>query len=164
MRVGNHRVVTVSYELYNENQNGELLECMDAGYPFIFLFGSGKLLPEFERHLEGLHPGDSFDFVLSPDKAYGSHDPKQIVEVPIENFKIDGELPDDILETGRLINLTAQDGTNHAGKVLKVKRKKVLVDLNHAMVDKTLYFSGVVLDVREATIDEILQGIINPGH
>jgi FKBP-type peptidyl-prolyl cis-trans isomerase SlyD len=163
MRVGRNRVVTVSYELYDNNPKGELLECMDARYPFVFLFGSGKLLHEFENQLEGLLPGDSFEFTLGPEKAYGSHDPKQVVEVPKENFRIDGELQEDLLIAGSLINLTAGDGTNHAGKVLRVKRKMVVVDLNHAMVDKTLFFSGVVLDVRDASIDEIIQGMITSG-
>ena len=92
MRISNHKVVTLSYELFEDNSEGELMERMDSCYPFIFLYGSGKLLPMFERHLEGLNPGDQFEFTLQPANAYGKHDPKQVVDVPIDSFKIDGIL------------------------------------------------------------------------
>ena len=149
-------MVSISYELYHNDAGGELMERMDAFHPFIFLFGTGKLLKHFENQLEGLSPGDPFEFTLTADQAYGHHDPDQVIEVPIDSFRVDGELHQDLLQEGQHITMTSHDGKNHTGKVLRVKRKKVIVDFNHSMVEKTLFFTGMVLEVRDAQFNEIV--------
>ena len=76
MIVEEQNIITLSYELRNGGPQGELLERMDANYPFKFYFGSGRLLPAFEKQLEGLEEGQPFQFTLPPEQGYGPADPR----------------------------------------------------------------------------------------
>lgn len=151
------QIVTITYELRENNVEGELLERMDANYPFIFLFGTGKLLKSFEDQLFGLGEEDAFEFTLSPEQAYGPVLPTDIVSVPIHAFKIDGSIPPNMLVEGNYVALTNDEGRTFNGKILKWNEEEVTVDFNHAMAGKTLHFKGAVLNIRPATIDELVR-------
>ncbi|MEM1124546.1 MAG: hypothetical protein AAGJ18_29175, partial [Bacteroidota bacterium] len=142
--------------------SGTLLERMDARYPFVFLFGTGKLLKRFEDHLYGLKMDDAFEFVLSPDEAYGKKNALNILKLAVEDFKRASNLPDDYIEIGNLVNVTDDGGLRHNGKIIDITPDYIEVDFNHAMVDKHLHFKGVVLAIRPATLDELIKGYYIP--
>lgn len=152
-----HQVVTITYELREDGPQGELLERMDANYPFIFLFGTGKLLKSFEDQLFGLGEEDAFEFVLSPEEAYGAVKSSDILSVPMHAFKIDGEVPPNMLVKGNYIALTTDEGQTFNGRILSWDDTQVRVDFNHAMAGKTLHFKGAVLNIRSATVDELVR-------
>lgn len=157
MIVEEQNVITIAYELREDHAAGELLERMDANYPFKFLFGTGKLLPAFERRLEGLSEGDTFDFVLQPEEAYGPVESGNIIDVPRSAFVIDGEVPPNLIVEGNFISLTDDLGKTHQGEILSFTDENVRVDFNHGMAGKTLHFRGVILDIRPASIDELVR-------
>ncbi len=152
------KVVTIVYELRETNGDGELLERMDSRYPFIALFGTGKLLPSFEENLSGLKEDDSFDFILSVDQAYGASNALNILKINPEDFKRASDVPDDYIKIGNLVNLMDDEGLNHNGKIINITSEFIQVDFNHAMVDKALHFKGSVLSIRRATIEELIKG------
>ena len=154
MIVEEQNIVTIAYDLRNGGPQGELLERMDANYPFTFYFGSGRLLPAFEAHLEGLEEGQPFAFTLSPEQAYGPVDPRNIIDVPRGAFQ---HLGDNILVKGNFVTLTDDRGDSHNGCILSWTEEAVRVDFNHAMAGKTLHFSGAVLHIRSATVDELIR-------
>ena len=153
------KVVTLRYDLHEGGPGGELLERMDVNYPFVFLFGNGNLLPAFEDHLRGLPDRASFAFTLPVEKAYGPHRADQVLSLR-QNLFCDrtGSVPPGMLLPGNQVRLTANDGRDHSGKVVRVDGDNVLVDFNHAMAGKPLYFEGAVLHVRDATGDELARG------
>lgn len=157
MRVEEHYVITISYELREGGPEGELLERMDINYPFHFLFGTGALLPAFEDRLYGLQEGDRFSFRLKPEEAYGPVEKGNILDVPREAFRIEGQEPPNLVMRGNFITLTDDGGESHHGKILRYDDEKVRVDFNHAMAGKELHFQGVVLKVRKATVDELIR-------
>lgn len=157
MIIEEQTVVTISYELRDQDAGGELLERMDVFYPFKFLFGTGKLLPAFEENLRGLAADKTFDFFLTPNEAYGPVEQGNIIDLDRAIFKVDGEeLPNMIVEDN-YVDVVDDLGEAHQGKILSFTDQKVKVDFNHAMAGKTLHFKGVVLDVRKATIDELVR-------
>lgn len=158
LTIQENHIVTLTYELRDTNANGELLERMDARYPFIFLFGNGKLLPAFEEQLRGLGSDDAFEFTLSPEEAYGKSNALNILNIKIENFKRASDIPDHYIEAGNMVNLTDDDGLVLNGKILEVTNHHVKVDFNHSMVDKTLHFKGAVLAIRPASTEELIKG------
>ena len=151
MNVEEQHIVTIAYELRENNAQGTLLERMDPNWPFKFYFGTGKLLPAFEGHLQGLEEGQSFAFTLQPEEAYGPVEEGNIIELPREMFS---NLGDNFLTVGNYVTVTDDLGDEHNGKILSWTADKVKVDFNHEMAGKVLHFSGVVLNVREATVDE----------
>lgn len=157
MRVEEQQVVTLTYELREKDRNGELLERMDANYPFVFLFGTGALLPAFERHLYGRSERDTFEFILSPKEAYGMPEQGNIIDVPRSAFLVDGMEPLHLVVKENLIQLTDDLGDVHHGKILDFNDTVVKVDFNHVMAGKYLHFKGAILHIRKASIDELIR-------
>ena len=157
-RIEEQKIITITYELREGGRDGALLERMDARYPFIFLFGRGKLLKSFEENLRGLKMDDSFDFTLSVEEGYGKTNPLNILKIKLEDFKRSSNTPDDYIRVGNLVKVTDDGGLRHNGKILEIAADYVKIDFNHAMADKSLHFKGNVLHIREATIDELIRG------
>ncbi len=157
IRVEEHHVVTITYELRDGNAAGEMMERMDANYPFTFLFGSGALLPEFEQNLYGLTERDSFEFILKAEDAYGEIEKGNILDIPRSVFQVDGVEPPNLLVKDNFVRLTDDEGNHHNGKILDFNDFKVKVDFNHVMAGKDLHFKGAILNIRKATVDELIR-------
>ena len=158
MIVEEHNIVTLSYELREGGPEGEILEVMNVHYPFKFFCGGDQLLPAFEEQLQGLGEGDAFEFTLPPDLAYGDLDQDQVLDIPRDVFEEEdkGGLENLLIE-GNFIQLTDEEGEQFNGKILSWDNDLVKVDFNHAMAGKTLHFKGVVLNIRKATVDELIR-------
>jgi len=157
LKIEEHHVITLTYELRDGKADGELLERMDARYPFIFLFGNGKLLKSFEDNLYGLSKDDSFEFILKADEAYGRHNALNVLNIEKENFKRASDVPENYIQIDNMVNLTDDEGLSHNGKIIAINEDTIRVDFNHAMVDKDLHFKGAVLAIRKATMEELIK-------
>lgn len=161
MKIEKNIVVALSYTLYKDNENGEVIEVCDASKPLEFIFGSGLLLPKFEENIAGLATGDEFDFALSPKEAYGERTNDAIVEVPLNIFKVNGQLQSDLLYAGNQIPMRDAQGNPLTGTVVRVEEAKdvVIMDFNNPLAGVELYFSGKIESLREATEEEIANGL-----
>ena len=163
MEIAENRVITITYEVRKDGPSGPLLERMDVNYPFKALFGRGKLLPAWEKELMGLRPGDNFRFLLSPEEAYGQATDDSILSIPLAVFRNpEGEIEPGLLGKDQFITLTDSNGKAVNGKILDWDEEKVRVDCNHALAGFSLFFVGTVLNVREASVDELVQGGLSP--
>jgi len=145
MTVKEDHIIAIAYELKENDQSGELLERMDSRYPFIFYFGNGKLLPAFEKHLYGLREDSSFDFVLTPDQAYGKSNALNIMKIPRADFLRASDIPEDYIQPNNMVRLTDDEGVIHTGKIISIEAGHIQVDFN-------------ILSIRKATIDEMVKG------
>src|SRR5690349_6942344 len=93
MNISKDKVVSVNYMLSvsAEGKPEELVEQTSKEHPFVFLFGHEAALPEFEQKLAGKQPGDRFDFSITSDNGYGSHEKDNIVQIDKTAFEIDGQ-------------------------------------------------------------------------
>lgn len=157
MVIKENHIVTMSYELRDSNSSGNVMEVMDIAYPFIFYYKSEGMLDRFQEHLRGLASGDTFEFILSADQAYGPHKNSNIATIPIERFVIDDEMSDSIRDVGEYVAVTDEQGHTQNGRVIEKTATHLKVDLNHAMAGKNLHFKGRILNIRKATADEIIQ-------
>lgn len=156
MNIEKNKVVSLIYELMVD---GSLADKTVKERPLEFIFGCGMLLPKFEEYIAGLEPGSKFQFTLSPEEGYGVSNPENIIELPIAAFEVDGKLRDDLLKVGTIVPLSNGQGAVFQAKVLEVGELFVKMDLNHPMADKTLNFTGEILAVREATEEELRDGL-----
>lgn len=164
MKVGKDKVVTLTYELRLNDEDGELIQKVEDKRPFVHLFGAGTLLPSFENNLNGLMPGDEFGFHLSAEEAYGDLSDDAIVELDREIFEIDGKLDEEIIAVGKMVAMQDENGHPLEGRVLDIRDKSVLMDFNHPLAGESLYFSGKISEVREATTEELEHGHVHgPG-
>lgn len=166
MQIEKNKVVSITYKLSEADNRAEIIQEVDASQPLVFLFGMGQLLPKFEEHLAGKSKGDDYEFTLVHTDAYGATDSEAIVDIPIDVFIVDGKLAEDMLVVGGMVRLRDQEGRLLQGTVLQRGIETVKVDFNHPMAGKDLHFSGTVIDVREATEEEIAHGHVHGegGH
>jgi len=157
MIVEENRIVTISYELHEGDASGQLLEVMSMSYPFIFFYKSDSMLDSFQENLRGLENGETFEFTLEAEEAYGQRTDEQIAEIPIERFVVDDEMADSIRDVGEYVAITDDQGNTQNGKVVQKTATHLKVDLNHAMAGRRLFFKGRILSVRKASADEIIQ-------
>ncbi|MFN5319105.1 MAG: peptidylprolyl isomerase [Bacteroidia bacterium] len=168
MIVDKNSVVSVSYHLTVSTNNFETEETVEEtseGNPFTFLYGSGGLLEEFEGNLKGLSVGSSFDFKITAANGYGFSNKENVVRIPLQAFVAPGEeLDSEMVAPGNFLPMVDDQGNHMQGLVLEVGAEFVTMDFNHPLADKDLRFQGSVIEVREATADEIAHGHVHgPG-
>ena len=156
MKIEPNKFVAASYVLHvGDGEERELMEQTEKDNPLVFVTGMGMMLPAFEEKLNGLAVGDKFAFSLAPDQAYGEYDDDQEVELPKSMFEMDGKFDTDIVFEGNIVPMLDTDGNRLNGMVVGITDEIVTMDFNHPLAGETLHFSGEVLDVHEATAEEI---------
>jgi FKBP-type peptidyl-prolyl cis-trans isomerase SlyD len=164
MTVGENKVVSMTYTLREESATGEMIQKVTEDRPFVYLFGIGGLLPSFKANLEGLNAGDDFSFVLKNDQAYGLPSDENIIRLDRKVFEIEGVFDEDVIKVGEVIPMEDEEGYPLTGKILEVDDQNVLVDFNHPLAGLNLYFEGKILDVRDATNEELAHGHVHGPH
>lgn len=156
MKISTNKFVALSYDLnVGEGEERELMERATTEAPLEFIYGTGSMLEAFEKNLDNLAEGDSFDFVLSPEQGYGEYDDEHVVDLPRNIFEVDGELNTEVIFEGNTVPMMDSNGNRLNGSVVAVKEDVVTMDFNHPLAGETLNFSGKVLTVRESTPEEI---------
>lgn len=171
MTISEKQVVSVNYHLTvpgEDNSAEEItIEKTSTEEPFVFLYGAGQLLPLFEKNLAGKKAGDKFNFRVPAEEGYGTYQLDHVVNLPIENFLgEDGKLDTEMIALGKNVPMVDNEGHRLWGKVLEISLQHIKMDFNHPLAGKELHFDGEVLDVREATADELDHGHVHGagGH
>ena len=163
MQVGNNKVVTVTYQLHSNlpSTAKNHVETADKSNPLQFLYGSGMMIPGFEKGLAGKSTGDSFDFVINSEEGYDDNDETAVVDLPIDIFKVDNAIDLSILKIGNVLPMSDNSGNVMNGKVLSFDDTAVKMDFNHPLAGHELHFSGEIIEVREATQEEMDHGHVH---
>lgn len=168
MQINTNTVVGLTYELkvgkVEEETETFSVEVRDREDPFYFLFGNSGLPEKFEEYLKGKNAGDSFEFDLEVEEAYGEADDDLIVNVPKDQLSAEKGFTPEMLEEGNFLPLVDEDGYSMQAKVLKDMGDEFLLDFNHPLVGFSLHFVGEVLEVREASEEEIAHGHVHGEH
>lgn len=161
MEIGNNKVVSLTYTL--TIGSGEVVDTATDDQPFVFIHGVGQTLPLFESNLLNLVAGDSFDFNIDAENGYGLSNEDFKVTLPRQVFS-GPNVPEDILQVGRMVPMQDQDGNPMNGVILSFDDENVLVDFNHPLADQELTFKGTIISVREASPEELDHGHVHgPG-
>jgi FKBP-type peptidyl-prolyl cis-trans isomerase SlyD len=157
MTISEKKIVAVSYKLYvgEQDEKPELMEEAPQDRPLKFIFGLGMMLEKFEENLKGLKVGDKFDFVIQPEEAYGEYEDENIIKLDKSIFEVDGELDSEVVFEGNIVPMVDNAGNRLNGTVVGITEDKVEMDFNHPLAGETLHFIGEVLEVRDATAEEI---------
>lgn len=161
MKIAKNTVPSVTYTLVVD---GEVVDMAEKDKPLSFIHGIGMMVPGFESNLEGLTSGSKYDFKLSPEEAYGAYNNEAVVDLPISTFMVDGKVNEKMLTIGQVVPMQDQNGNPLNGTVMEVTSESVKMDFNHMLAGKELNFTGEILEVREATKEELEHGHIHgPG-
>jgi len=164
MTISKSKVVTLHYNLKEGGPEGEMIEETFGGTPLSFIFGIGQMIPGFEANLENKEAGSDYAFTLTPGEAYGEQQENAMVEVPRANFVgPDGQVDEAAIKVGNPVRMKNNEGQTFQGMITEDNGEKLTVDFNHPMAGKTLHFSGTIVNVREATPEELDHGHVHDG-
>ncbi len=149
-------VVTMDYTL---EVDGEVVDTSQDSEPLQFIQGQGQLIPGLERELYGMGLGESKDVVVKASEGYGEEDPSAFADIPRTEFP-----PQIPLEPGVELQLTNQDGEQMQAYIESVGDEDVRLNFNHPLAGKELHFQVEVVDLRQATPDELDHGHVHDGH
>ena len=160
MEKADNKYITVAYKLYTvEDGEKDFTEEAPATHPFQFISGLGMTLEAFESQLNNLNQGDTFDFTLTPEEAYGDYNDEHVIDLPKEIFMIDGKFDNEHVVEGAVLPLMTNDGQRINGSVVEVKEDVVVMDMNHPLAGCSLNFVGEVITSRAATNEEITEAV-----
>ena len=156
MKIESNKVVTLHYTL--KNNEGTVIDQSEDG-SFLYLHGAMNIIPGLENALAGKEAGDEISVKVSPEEGYGEKDEARVQEVPKDMF--DGA---DNIEVGVQFHAQGPDGAAIVVTVVEVKDDAVVVDGNHALAGMELNFEVKIVDVRDATEEEIEHGHVHGPH
>lgn len=156
MKIAKNTVVSVNYKLSDAQDN--LIE--EGAQPMVYLHGGYEnTLPKIEEELDGKEAGYASTIQVEPEDAFGDYDPEL---VKVEDRK---RLPEP-LEVGMQFEGVAEgvDDEPTIFTVTDIADDKVVLDGNHPLAGMALRFELSVIDVREATPEEIAHGHVHGEH
>ena len=155
MKIEKNKMVSLVYELRESDSKGRIIEALDENRPLTFIYGSGRLLPFFEENIRLLRSGESFRFSLNSEMAYGEKREEMIVNVPISVFESDGKIDEEICRIGNEVPMMDSDGNPLNGIINEISDTYIRIDFNHPMAGINLFFSGRIIEIRDATENEL---------
>lgn len=161
MQIEKNRVVYFHYRLRAEE--GDFNEQSEPGQPSAYLHGFRSILPALEKAMEGRQPGDSLELTLAPEEAYGPPLADARQRVPIKHLL--HMQAKNRLRPGMAVKVNTRNGPMDA-RIIKVGKFNVDIDTNHPLAGLTLTFVIDIVEVREATAEEIAHGHVHGagGH
>ena len=154
MKIEKNTVVNFHYQLLDES--GAEIEASDSSNNetamAVLIGGYGNILPGIEEALQGKETGEALSVPLPPERAYGLAKESAIQRVSIKHLL--GVTKKTKLKIGQAVKINTEQGAKDA-TVVKVGKFNVDVDTNHPLAGKTLTFNINVVDVREASEDEV---------
>jgi FKBP-type peptidyl-prolyl cis-trans isomerase SlyD len=158
MQIAKHKVVTLDYTL--TDNDGNVLDQSQGG-EFTYLHGAKNIIPGLENALDGKQSGDEVKVSVAPDDGYGHRNDSLTQVVPKEAF----EATDDI-QVGQQFHAQTPEGQYVMITVKNVEGDQITIDGNHPLAGMDLNFDVKVVDVRDATDEEVSHGHVHgpEGH
>ena len=152
--VSNNMVASVHYK-GTLPENGEIFDSSEGREPLTFLVGHKQMIPGFEEEIMGAKVGDTREFTLSSDRAYGDRDNDAVMEIPREQFaQLEQEAT---LETGMQLVAQMPHGPSPF-TITSLTDDTVTADFNHALAGQSLTFSVEIVELRAASEEELAHG------
>lgn len=151
-----NKVVSLNYTV--KDDAGQVIDTSEGGDPLTYLHGHKNIIPGLESALVGKQSGEAFDVTVQPAEGYGEYHEEAVQVVPRSAFE-----GVESIETGMVFTAQTQGGPVQL-MVTGVEGDDITVDPNHPLAGKVLHFTGSVVDVRDASEEELSHGHVHgPG-
>ena len=156
-KISDGKAVHIDYTL--KDDEGTLLDTTEEREPLAYLHGANNIIPGLEDALEEKETGDTVSVVIPPDEGYGERNDQLVINVDPSDF------PDvSKVQLGTRVQLQTNNGVRLA-TVVGITDEAVTLDLNHPLAGKTLHFDVEVMDIQEASDEEVEHGHLHrEGH
>ncbi|HBC01366.1 MAG TPA: peptidylprolyl isomerase, partial [Pseudomonas sp.] len=117
--------------------------------------------PGLEKALEGKQGGDQIQVAIEPQDAYGEYSAELVATLNRAMFEGVDEL-----EVGMQFHASGPDGGMQIVTIRDVEGDDVIVDGNHPLAGQRLNFDVKVVNVRDASEEEVAHGHVHGegGH
>jgi len=153
MKITENKVVVLHYAVSDSEDT--LIDSSYDHQPLAIIQGTGYLIPGLEKALVDHQAGDKFEVEVAADEAYGQRHDGFVQIVPKAMF---ANIED--LEIGTQLRATTDEGEQTV-IVVDVQEDEITVDGNHPLAGIDLKFDVEILEVREATAEEIAHGHVH---
>ncbi|KPH64589.1 peptidylprolyl isomerase [Pseudoalteromonas porphyrae] len=152
MIVATNKVVKMHYSVMDNDKNS--IDNSFDGEPLIFIVGTGYLIQGLEDALIGKEAGDTLSVTVEPENGYGERHDELMQAVPKSMFE------DMEIEVGMQFRASTDDG-DQSVMIIDIQEDEVIVDGNNPLAGITLNFDVEILEVRDATADELAHGHVH---
>lgn len=157
MSVEMNKVITFNFTV--KDKEGAVLDSSENKEPLSYLSGTNSILPKLEETLNGMIIGSIKNVKIAAGEAYGDYKEEAVQTVKKEQFPQEAQLV-----AGARYVANSPDGGQMPFVIKEVKENDVTVDFNHPLAGKDLEFDVELLDVRDATPEEMQHGHVHgPG-
>lgn len=157
MQIEDKKVVSLAYTL--KDDDGNIVDKATNEDPFLYLHGANNIIPGLENALISKTAQDAFQITVAAKDGYGERDDALKQEVPKDMF---GDIDDEHLYVGARFQAQANGGIQVV-TIIELSDDTITLDGNHPMAGQTLHFDGEVLDIRDATDEELMHGHVHTG-
>lgn len=143
MKIEKNKMVLLHYTL--KNSENEIIDSSEGSEPLAYLHGNGMLITGLEKVLEGKDQGEKLSVTVEPEEAYGLRSEELLIEVDRKQFEEDSQI-----EVGMQFDA--------GGRIVEVKAvngDKITIDANHPLAGEKLFFDVEIVEVRDATPEEL---------
>ncbi len=147
--VTQHALVYITYSILDER--GMVVEQHDIPVGYVQGARSG-ILPAIESAVAGRKVGDRVEISLAPEEGYGLRDESLVFVDDLEN------VPPQFRRLGAEVLFENEAGETKPFYVTKIEDGKVTVDGNPSLAGQRVTCLVNVIDIREATPEEIRNG------
>lgn len=154
-QIRKNKAVQFTYTISDDE--GNVIEQVDLPVNYVHGASNMGLIERVERALEGHVKGDTIVVEVPPAEGFGEFDADLTFSDDLEN------VPPQFRTVGAQVEMANDAGETKSFVVSKIENGKLTLDGNHPLAGKTAKFSVNILDVREATVDEIRDGMDNPN-
>ncbi|MCS7027915.1 MAG: FKBP-type peptidyl-prolyl cis-trans isomerase [Bacteroidia bacterium] len=157
--IAKNHVVGLTYTLTCPEEGNQIIDEATEDEPMYFIYGIGALLEKFESNIANLNVGDTFDFILTPEEAYGNYSAEKVIDLPKSMFMFDGMALE--LEIGTVLPMIDMQGNEQYGEIIDITDETVKIDFNDPLAGLTLHFKGKIIEIRPATPEELEHGHVH---
>jgi len=148
--IQDNKFVELSYQVIDQ-KSGEILNAVE--FPIGYVHGMDSALDQSVTiELEGKKVGDVIEVPIDCNTLYGPRDESLVFTDRIEN------VPEEYREIGTTITMESEKGIPRNFIVTRMDDKTLTVDGNNPLCGRLVTFKLEVLNVREATEEEIEVG------
>lgn len=148
------RVVSIHYTL--TDHSGQTLDSSIGQEPLKYMEGAQQIIPGLEQQLKALKVKDKKKIQVPAAEAYGARDDRFVMDVPLE------KLPVKDLQVGQQFQINA-DPNSPPFVVTQITTTHAVLDGNHPLAGVDLTFDVEIIEVREATAEELKHGHAHGG-
>lgn len=142
----------VSFHYVLTDDKGTVLDQSTGQSPLAFLEGADQIIPGLEKVIKEMQVGEQKKVHVPYQDGYGAYDQNLIFKVEKDKF------PAAEIQLGDMFTMGPDEESSRIVTVVEINGNEVVLDGNHPMAGKDLYFDINIVEKREATADEVLHG------